>query len=306
MNTLLARLDRFLVPRFDFRILAAMRVGFSVLLLINVLVLLPDLERFFSETGALPYHASRSVLDPDAWGLFDWLPRTTGILWTLYGLLVASILSLMVGFRSRLSALFVFVLLTSFQHRNMMLFDAEDTVFRLFAFFFVFAHAGRAWGIDARLDPRSDPAPTWPIRLFQVQLSTIYLSAGLLKLVGGDWLDGTALYYVARLDDLFGQMPLPDFMFEWMPLVRVLSWGVVLTELTLPVALWFERTRRPALVVGFLLHLSIEYAMHLFLFHWIMLVGLLSFTRLEDWRAVWARVPRMLRPSPSPAPTPPR
>lgn len=301
------RLERFLSPPADFRILAAMRIGFATLLLINVLVLAPDLERYFSESGLLPYDASRRVLDPDAWGLFDWLPKTSGVLWTLYGLLVAATFSLLVGFRSRISALAVFVLLTSFQHRNMILWDAEDTVFRLFAAFFILAHAGRAWSVDARLGGDPPPtAPTWPIRLFQVQISVIYLSAGILKVMGADWRTGSALYYVARLDDLFGQAPLPDFMFEWMPLVRLMSWSVVLVELTLPLALWFERTRRPALVVGFLLHLSIEYAMNLFLFHWIMLVGLLSFTRPDDWRRLWARVPKGLRPAPSPAPMPPQ
>ena len=30
-------------------------------------------------------------------------------------------------------------------------------------------------------------------------------------------------------------------------------------------------------------HLAVEYAMSLFLFHWIMLVGLLSFSRTSDW-----------------------
>lgn len=311
------RWRRFLIPRFDFRILAAMRIGYSVLLLVNLLVLVPDLERYFSEFGALNYEASRRVLDPDAWGLFDWLPHTVSVLWALYGLLIAATLSLLVGFRSRLSALIVFVLLTSLQYRNMLIFDAEDTVFRLFAAFFVLAHAGQSFSVDARLARGGSTgatvpivsAPTWPIRLFQIQVSVIYLSSGMLKVTGSDWQTGSALYYVARLDDLFGQAPVPDFMFEWLPLVRVMSWGVVLTELALPFALWIERTRRPALGVAFLLHLSIEYAMHLFLFHWIMLVGLLSFSRVEDWRGLrrfLAREPTEQPPVPSPEPMPQR
>ena len=39
-------------------------------------------------------------------------------------------------------------------------------------------------------------------------------------------------------------------------------------------------------------HLGLAYAMNLYLFPWIMIVGLLSFTRPSDWRALGTLVTR--------------
>ena len=159
--------ERFLSPPLDLHILGAMRIGYAALLLVNLLVLAPNVELYFGETGLLPYETSRRVLDPDGWGLFDWLPHTNGVAWVAYGGLVAAAVSLLSGFRSRTSALVVFLLFTSFQHRNTIIFDAEDTVFRLFALFFALAPAGRALSVDA-LQARAAgvtlaPPATWSI-----------------------------------------------------------------------------------------------------------------------------------------------
>jgi len=52
------------------------------------------------------------------------------------------------------------------------------------------------------------PIP-WGLRLFQLQMAVIYLSSAIEKTSGVDWREGTALYYVARLDDSFGKFPVP-------------------------------------------------------------------------------------------------
>ena len=48
-------------------------------------------------------------------------------------------------------------------------------------------------------------------------------------------------------------------------------------ELALPIALWLPRTRVIAVVVAALFHVGLDYTMNLFLFHPLMLVGLLAF-----------------------------
>jgi hypothetical protein len=40
-------------------------------------------------------------------------------------------------------------------------------------------------------------------------------------------------------------------------------------ELGVPIAIWFNRTRRAALALLFLFHVSLDYSMNLNLFHWI-------------------------------------
>ena len=77
------------------------RIGYSVLLLINVLVWVPDLERWFGEQGSLPFAISREVVDPDTITLFAWLPKTNVVLWTCYSVLLAQIVALLAGWFAR-------------------------------------------------------------------------------------------------------------------------------------------------------------------------------------------------------------
>ena len=153
--------------------------------------------------------------------------------------------------------------------------------------------AGRRWSRSwPTWEARSQ---AWGLRLVQIQISTVYLSTAWIKWHGSTWRDGTALYYVSRMEDLFGRFWLPETWFETAWMVKTGTWGVLGLETLLPFMLWFRPTRRLALGLAFGLHLGIEYAMHLFLFEWIMMVGLLSFIKPEEWSWVVpgdGRVPR--------------
>ena len=110
----------------------------------------------------------------------------------------------------------------------------------------------------------------------------VFWSAGLSKINGSAWLHGTALYYVARLDDYFGRFPLPSWLFARAWCVALMTWTVLVTELCAPLFVWFRETRRWALLAVFALHLAMEYCMHLFLFNWVMLVGWVAFVEWDD------------------------
>lgn len=85
------------------------------------------------------------------------------------------------------------------------------------------------------------------------------------------------MWYVTRLDDSFGKYPLPDALFDSLPVLRMLTWATLIFETSLPIGLWVPRTRMLALSAAFLFHVSLEYTMNLFLFHLLMLVGLIPF-----------------------------
>jgi hypothetical protein len=120
----------------------------------------------------------------------------------------------------------------------------------------------------------------------QIEMAAMLFSAGLLKLAGSEWLDGTALYYVSRLDDFFGRFPTPAWAFDSPWLVAWMTWSVLLGELLVPWLIWFRETRRLCLAVVVMFHIANEWTMHLFLFHWIMLCGWMAFLTADDVRAV--------------------
>jgi hypothetical protein len=290
--------DLFFAPR-DPRLAGVLRIGYGVLLLVNLAVLAPDVPRWFSEAGVLPAADARQLITEHAptvlgWIAAGWWP------WLCYGVLVAAAALLTAGWHSRVQAIVVLLGLTWFQHRNYAIVDGEDTLFRLFAFYLALAPAGWAYSLDARRRKRrgvaEEPPIPWALRLFQIQISVIYLSSAIEKSLGHDWTAGTALYYVARLDDAFGKFPMPGFVFETLWLTRLLSWSVLALEWVLPILLWVKQTRRAAILVAIAFHLAVEYSMNLFLFHWLMILGVLAFAELDELR--W---PPWRRPAAAPA-----
>ena len=274
-----ARWERFFFQPADVSMCGLIRIGYSLLLLVNILVWAPDLERWFGEHGALPFAVSRAVVDPDTITLFAWLPKSNLVLWTCYSALLAQIVALLAGWFARFQALCIFLWLTSFQHRNMLIWDAEDWVFRLLAFYLIFLPIGECYSLCRRCRQHLTPVaiPVWPLRLVQIQMSLIYISNVWEKLNGSDWLDGTAIYYVSRLEDSFGRFPVPSFLFQSMTAIHCMTWSVLVIECFIPIGLWFKETRRAALFLAVGFHLTTDYTMNLFLFHPIMLVSLLAF-----------------------------
>jgi hypothetical protein len=267
-------------------IAGVIRICYGTLLLINMLCLAPYLELWFTEAGPIPLAAARAILDPDAWIPFAWLPNSDSALtvWLSFTVMLVQIVCLIAGFYARFQAASIFFWLVAFHHRNVLVFDGEDVLFRLLAFYLIWLPAGAYFALDALNDQRPVSErryPVWPLRLLQIQMTLVYLSTLGEKLRGTDWFDGTALYYVSRLDDLFGRFPLPSAVLDCLTCLKVVSWSVLLVEFLIPCLLWNRRTRLLGLALAVPFHLGIDYSMNLNLFHWIMLTGLLSFV---DWK----------------------
>lgn len=287
--------NKFLHAPIDARRFALVRIGFALLLLIYMAVLFPDLENWYGPAGLYPAAIDAEAALPQQWSILRWSPNdpVQASIWLhrVFWLHIFCTLMLLVGIATRVNALLVFVLLVSWQNRNPLILDGEDSVFRLVGFYLMLMPSGRAWSVDRWLFvPGSADAcplaPAWSLRLLQLQMVVIFVAAAGFKLGGSAWLDGTALSYVVRLDDTFGRFQIPGLLFEIPLLVRLMTWTVVAVELLAPLFLWFRETRRWALLLIVLFHLSNEYAMCLFLFHWIMLVGWSTFLTGVDLQSL--------------------
>jgi len=225
-----------------------------------------------------------------------WLPRESlrgwvewceagGNYWLawLYGV---SILFVIAGLFTRLSTLLALLLTVSFQARMSWVLNGGDAVIRESFFYLLLMPAGAVWSVDGWLRRRvwgvKPPGPVliepWSVRLAQIQLCSIYLFTGLIKLggtyaaVGGfcgsvwngqavaaawetcraalaeeDWLNGVAVYWV--LNDVC----LNRFPYAWLPLplvlCQVLSWATLVFEIGFPL-LVLSRWTRPVLLAG--------------------------------------------------------
>jgi uncharacterized membrane protein YphA (DoxX/SURF4 family) len=109
---------------------------------------------------------------------------------------------------------------------------------------------------------RSGVAPLWAAHAMKAQVSLMYLASGGSKLFDPDWRGGLMMRgMVASFARLVRTRGIPS---EWIVALQtpvgasLLAKGAIATELSLAIALWWPVTRRLALWVGVLFHLSIS------------------------------------------------
>ena len=291
----------------DARVCAAIRIAYSLLVLIHLAVLYPDLDYWFTDGGVLPIDRAMEITSSYRWSLFHWWPSTSAVVHAGFWIAVGHAIALLIGLLPRLNALALFVWLVSFQVRNDIINDGEDCLMRMLGFFMIWLPSGHCWSVNSLIrhlwqvrqrgqetgdrgqgtdeGSRVDClAPGWPLRLLQIEMAAMFLSSGLMKAAGEPWLDGTALYYVSRLTDFFGRFPVPAFAFDTPWIVAAMTWSVLVAELSIPILIWFRETRVPCLLVLLAFHLANEWTMNLFLFHWLMLCGWMAFLSPRDFR----------------------
>src|SRR6476660_1659351 len=133
----------------DARVCAAIRIVYSSLVLIHLAVLYPDLDMWFGARGVLPQENAREAVSPYACSIFNILPSDSTVLHTCFWVAGAHAAALLLGFLPRLNALLLFVWIVSFQYRNNLINDGEDTVMRMLGFFLIWLPSGRCWSLNA-------------------------------------------------------------------------------------------------------------------------------------------------------------
>lgn len=277
----LRRWDHFLFESCDPLLAPVLRIGFALLIVIQTLCVWPDAAYWYSDSGVLKSQTAEQILGPQAWSLLHGLDSEPWM--AQLGLLCLLIHSglMLLGCYSRFQVAAIFVWLVSFQNRNPLITDGEDTVFRILAFLLIWLPLDAKWSVMALRDSKNaHRTPTakdaWALRLIQFQMTVIYASTALCKLEGETWQNGSAVGFVSRMTDNFGRWISPEwFDLPW--ITPLATWGTLAVEAFLPFGLWIPKIRWLAIGLAALMHLGIEASMNLFLFQWVMLLGLVSF-----------------------------
>lgn len=98
-------------------------------------------------------------------------------------------------------------------------------------------------------------------KFIKIQMAVLYLNAAIAKIYATEWSNGTATYYWF-FDNIFGAptylQNLIGFLFKNNFPVTFITWGVIFLELTLAIAIFFnKRNKLQLFVVAFIFHLSI-------------------------------------------------
>jgi hypothetical protein len=270
---------------------ALFRILYGLLNILNLALLAPDWLIWFGPHAYMSMATMNKLSSGPRINLFVLLPQTDFAVNAFFWIFVVFAVSLTVGFMTRLSSVAVFVCLVSMHQRNLYILNGADVVMRVTGFFLMFAPAGGALSIDRlrRIWEGREGAEVplynpWAQRMIQIQLSVIYLSTVGLKLFGRAWRNGTAVYYVLRLNG-FRRFPVP--FSSNMVLIKLSTWGTLIVEFSIGALVWFSRIRCAILLAAALMHLFIEYSMNLPVFELMMVSTYVTFIYPEDLSRAW-------------------
>lgn len=284
--------DNFFFKAESVDLISLFRILWCSLLLIMSVIEFTNISIFYGPHALVSLDTTLSQFAFSHLDIFQYLRPSYATLYAFFGIYLIFILSALFGFYTRFSLSIVFIALVSLHQRNIWLLSSADLLIRLVTLYLIFSPCGQAFSIDSLLTKKSDQfvfAAPWALRLLQIQLSVVYLWTVWHKLKGGDWVDGTAVYYATRLEAM-KNFPIP-YIFNSIPILKMMTWGTLLVEFLLGSFIWFKEFRRPLIIIGIGFHLCIEYSMSIPFFEIIMMAMLLLFTPGNDI----ARLAKFLR-----------
>ncbi|HLK99129.1 MAG TPA: HTTM domain-containing protein [Myxococcaceae bacterium] len=289
-------IDHLSLPRFQIGA-SLFRICAGSAILIEYLSNYAQRRYLFGPNGLWPFEFFAAEMDQSAsFSLYAWSnsPVYFEVCFHL-GLLVAVLWLL--GWRTRLITPLNYVFLWSLHQRFPGIWDGGDNIIHLVLLYAVFADVSAYFSLDAsrRSASSQEPGP-WArasamfhntaLLAFAIQISLVYGVAGLYKVQGSVWQEGTAIYYAFR----GGQFVWPGVT-EWIYrnayVVTALTYATVAFQVSFPFLLFLNRyTRRVAVVLGFSFHLGIAIFLGLITFSLFMTSVDLALMSDEDYRAI--------------------
>ncbi len=276
-------------------------------MMIGVVILLWTITMGFDSAALLGDDAVVGVEFASSRARYLSLDSTLAINIALVVLGLVSI-AIIVGWRPSLWLLVAFVLLVAVQRRNGMILNSGDIILRDLTLLLALAPTGAAMSVDRiRQHGRgsfwtSATVAPWGLRLVQLQLIVVYFFAFWSK-SGELWKNGTAVSTAFRLQDLqrFGEL---SVIVENIWVVTFLTWSTLVVELALAALLWVKRLRPYLIVLGVVLHLTIDALVLVGFFGFAMVAGLMTFLDADRVdaavkRRTTGRTEQLSRPVPS-------
>ena len=297
--------DRFWFTPANPATLCLIRILAGSMLVYTHLVWTLELPTFFSTDGIFGAGYSRTFSgnSPFVWSHFFWLDSPLWM-WSTHVLSLLTLVAFTIGLATRITGLLSFLIVVSYAHRAGGALFGLDQINGCLALYLAVAPSGLMYSVDAWLRRRKagqSPPDTRPaetvmanigIRLMQTHLCIVYLFAGLGKLQGASWWDGTAIWgafasYEYQTIDMTFLVHLP-----W--IVNLLTLVSVFWELSYPFLIWPSLTRPVWLLLAVAVHLGIGMCMGMMTFGLMMVIANGAFLPPEFVQGTLSRVRRLL------------
>ena len=266
------------------RVAGYMRIGVALCFLIDRIIMLFFLDFYFSPTnGVMPFRVSRhhwELVDWNQKSLFMLFPESEEFLWifSVIGIVQGIIVLLGATTNLRFHVFGLFLNIMSFRNHNVLYWDAEDDMFRMWVFlllFFPLDHCTIYDGFGLRPIPSlsSTSWTMWIFRIFQIEMMLIYMGASLGKVVVKEWQDGSAIFRLSYGIQDFPGIFNPDFLFRRYGPLKLLTWSSMLVEGFCYITVWIPALRNLSVGLMIFFHVGIDLAMNMHMFEWLSCIG---------------------------------
>ncbi|MGW0392557.1 HTTM domain-containing protein [Streptomyces sp. NPDC003042] len=295
---------------------AVLRIGYGLLYLVFLVREFPHRDQIWGPGSPWTPTMARQLFDQTGWVSILTVSDSRAYFEVCYAAAIVTSALFMLGWRTRAVSVLFAVVVASFHARAIFMTDGGDNLILLMAVYLVFTACGRRWSLDARRTRgRAVPAADGLARRFHdfrrttstvvhncgmfviaAQVCFLYGCAGLYKVQGGSWGNGTALHYVLNLE-LFRPWPALSLMLdEHVVAVAVVGYLTVLLQVAFPFVL-FGRLKYPVLGMLLGLHVGIAVLLGLPLFSGVMIVADAVFLPDRFYRSLGRLWPRRARPA---------
>ena len=278
--------------------IAVMRIASGAFLLGWLLVNLPIASRIWGP-GSAYWQPYREILGYD--GVFGALQHAGPVpFWLWYVATIALALAFTLGWRTRIVTPLLFIFYTTLNGQNTPISDGGNYFIRIMLIYLILMDVSRRWSLDARRRARQESRETQTgsvlhnigLCLVIAQICTVYLEAGLYKVQGTLWQNGTAVYYPLQSVAYGIFPPLADLLTYFALPVFIATYVTVLAQIAFPFMLFHRITRRIVLLALLGMHLSIAVVMGLPFFSGIMASADAVLVSGATWVAIvgWPRL----------------
>ncbi|WP_392964890.1 HTTM domain-containing protein [Streptomyces sp. LN245] len=296
---------------------AVLRIGYGLLYLVFLLREFPHRNEMWGPGSPWTPTLARQMFDQSGWASVLTLSDSQVYFEVCYAVALVTCALFLLGWRTRAVSVLFAVVVVSFHARAIFMADGGDNLMVLMAVYLVFTACGRCWSLDARrtqlqasagktAGPRGSDLRhhlgdariilttvlhNCGMFVIAAQVCFLYGCAGLYKVQGPKWGDGTALHYVLNID-LFRPWPeLSQAIASHHVLIAVVGYLTVLVQVAFPFVL-FGRLKYPVLVLLLGMHVNIAVLLGLPLFSGAMIVADAAFLPDRFYRALgrlWRR-----------------
>jgi hypothetical protein len=267
------------------RPLAAFRIVYGLVALLNLSLLSLEVDHWFTNAGLLQGTEARDAAGPLRWSLLNYVQDPPSV-HIFFAAMAVIIVLFTVGWHTRIMGVLLYLGQISIHHRNISSTNGADVWLLILAFYLMLSPCGAAYSLDARRRDRkrgtlAEPLIIpWAQRLIQVHLALLYLNTGLLKAAGASWQNGTALHYV--LCNVEMRRFNLEFLTQYPSVINLMTYGALIIELAMPFLLWSRATRRWAILAGLSLHVGILFSVNIPIFGELMTACYLTFLRPDE------------------------